>query len=105
MALDSFAAGNVVTLTSTLSSQTTTVPGGGNGTMMVQNNAANTVYLKAAATIALPVAGTWTTPLIAVGPSQTQTIANPLPNGGTLAYIAEIAGGGLVLSIGEGVKR
>ena len=28
-----------------------------------------------------------------------------LGNGGTLAYIAEIAGGGLVLSIGEGVKR
>ena len=100
MALDPFAAAATVVLTSTLASQTTTVPSRGAGTLVAYNAGPNVVYLKAGTTVAVPVAGTWTDGVTAIAPGSTQSISNV---GGSLAYIAETAGGGLYLSIGEGV--
>ena len=101
MALDPFAAASTVVLASTLSSQTTTVPTRGAGTLVAYNAGPNVIYLKAAATVAVPVSGTWTDGVTAIAPGSTQSIS--APPGGLLAYIAETAGGALYLSIGEGV--
>ena len=100
MALDPFAAASTVVLASTLASQTTTVPARGAGTLVAYNAGTNVVYLKWAATVAVPVSGTWTDNITAIAPGSTQSVSNV---GGTLAYIAETAGGALYLSIGEGV--
>ena len=100
MSFESFAPSSTVVLTSTTSSQTTSVPGGG-GAMQVYNGATNTAYLAWAASIAVPAGGTWTPGVIAVAPGTTQVFAVPQP-GGTLAYIAENAGGELILSVGAG---
>ena len=102
MALDPFAAASTVVLTSTLSSQTTTVPSRGAGTLVAYNAGPNVVYLKAGATVAVPVAGTWTDGITAIAPGSTQSVSADT-RGGSLSYIAETAGGGLYLSIGEGV--
>ncbi len=88
-----------VVLTSTTSSQTTTVPGG-NGSLVVYNGAANPVYLTFGASIAIPATGTWTSDITVVQPGTTQVFAS---GSGTLAYIAATAGGLLILSVGEGV--
>ena len=101
MSLDPFIAAQSVVLTSTTSTQATIVPGGGAGTLVVYNAGANVVYLKWAATVAVPVLGTWTSGVTAIAGGSTQSLSNN-PFGGTLAYIAETAGGELILSIGEG---
>ncbi|MES2904225.1 MAG: hypothetical protein V4696_08580 [Pseudomonadota bacterium] len=88
-----------VVLTSTTSSQITTVPNSG-ATLVVYNGAANPVFLTFGSSVAVPATGTWTGDLLIVQPSTTQTFAN---GGGTLAYIASTAGGLLTLSVGEGV--
>ena len=99
MALDPFASAATVVLASTLVSQTTTVPSRGAGTLVAYNAGPNVVYLKSAATVAVPAAGVWTDGVTAIAPGSTQSVSNV---GGTLAYIAETAGGALYLSIGEG---
>jgi len=92
---------STVVLTSTTSSQTTTVPAN-SGNMVAYNGGTNTVYLTFANSLAVPTTGTWTASVIAVQPGTTQTFTIP-PAGGTLAYIAETAGGELILSVGQGV--
>lgn len=99
MALDPFAAASTVVLASTLASQTTTVPTRGAGTLVAYNAGPNVVYLKSGATVAVPTAGVWTDGVTALAPGSTQSVS---AISGTLAYIAETAGGALYLSIGEG---
>ena len=100
MALDPFASAATVVLTSTTASQVTTIPGRGAGTLVAYNAGANVVHVKSAATVAVPVTGTWTDGITSIAPGSTQSISNV---GGQLAYIAETAGGALYLSIGDGV--
>lgn len=87
-------------LTSTTSSQTVTVPVG-YGTLEVYNAALNTVFLKWAATVAVP-GSTFADGVIAVQPATTQCFGIS-PTQTTLAYIAQTAGGTLVLTVGEGI--
>ena len=95
-----FSPNATVVLTSTTSSQTTSVPGG-NTTMIAYNAGSNPVYMRFAATVAVPDA-TWDyEPIYVVQPSTTQAFSIPSA-GGTLAYIASTAGGTLVLSVGNG---
>ncbi len=101
MALDPFAAAATVVLASTLVSQTTTVPSRGAGTLVAYNAGPNVVYLKSAATVAVPTGGAWADGVTALAPGSSQSVSAV---GGTLAYIAETAGGGLYLSIGEGIR-
>lgn len=69
--------------------------------MSLYNAGANIVYAAFGASVTVPVVGTWTPGLIAVPPGATQLLANP-NSGSSLAYIAETAGGTLILSVGEG---
>lgn len=101
MSLRTFTASRAVLLTSTAASQTTTVPGG-NGKMVVYNAGANPVLLAWAASVAIPAAGTWTDGLLVVSPGATVSTDIPI-GGGTLAYIAQTAGGSLWLNTGEGI--
>lgn len=95
-----FTASQTVKLTSTTSSQTVTIPNGYN-TLEVYNGGLYPVYIKYAATVAVP-STTWVDSVVCIQPATTQVFANP-PGGGVLAYIAETSGGSLVLSVGEGV--
>lgn len=96
-----FTSSQTVKLTSTTASQTVVVPNGFNS-LSIFNAGANPVYFAYGASIAVPTVGTWVPGLIAVQPSTTQVFANR-PSGGTLAYIAETAGGTVLLSTGEGM--
>lgn len=87
-------------LTSTTSSQTLTVPVG-YGTLEVYNAANNPVFLKWAASVAVP--GTsFADGVIAVQPGTTQCFGMS-PNQTSLSYIALAAGGTLVITVGEGI--
>lgn len=86
-------------LTSTTSSQTVTMPAG-YSTLEVYNAAADTVFLKWAATVAVP--GTsFADGVIAVQPETTQSFGMP-PGATSLSYIAQTLGGTLVITVGEG---
>jgi len=86
-------------LTSLPTSQTLTVPIG-YGTLEVYNAAADTVFLKWAASVAVPTS-TWADGVIAVQPETTQSFGMP-PGATSLSYIAQTLGGALVISVGEG---
>ena len=101
MSLDPFAASQTVVLASTLASQTTSVPSGGSGTLVIYNGGPNVLYVKWGGTVAVPTAGVWTLGVMALAPGSTQSIGNT-PGGGLLSYIAEVAGGEVIMSIGEG---
>ena len=102
MSLQALSPNQSVILTSTTSSQTTTVPVGGGETLTVYNAGANPVYLKWGASVAIPATGTWTSGLIVAAPTTTQSFGNNVA-GGALSYIAATAGGTLILTVGEGV--
>ena len=96
-----FTSSQTVKLTSTTSSQTVTVPTGYNS-LSIYNSGVYPVYFVYGASVVVPTVGTWVSGMIAVQPATTQVFAN-VPTGGTMAYIAETAGGTVVLSVGEGV--
>jgi hypothetical protein len=96
-----FTSSQTVKLTSTTSSQTVVVPNGFNS-LSIYNAGANPVYFALGASVAVPTVGTWVPGVIAVQPSTTQVFAT-VPMGGTFAYIAETAGGTVVVSVGEGM--
>ena len=92
-------AGATAVLTSTTSSQTVTLPSGYNS-LCAYNGGSNPVFLKIGASVAVPGA-TFDAGVICVQPGTTQVFGIS-PTGGTLAYIAQTAGGTLVLTVGEG---
>ena len=96
-----FTSSQTVKLTSTASSQTVTVPNGYNS-LTIYNAGIYPVYFAYGASVAVPTGGTWVSNVISVQPATTQVFANT-PVGGTMAYIAETAGGTVILSVGEGV--
>lgn len=98
--MPAFASAASVNLTSTTSSQSTTIPAG-SYSITVYNAGANTVWLKFASSVAVPSTGTWTAGVWAVQPGTTQSFDCP-QTGSPLAYIAETAGGQLVVSVGSG---
>lgn len=96
-----FNAARTVRLTSTTSSQTTTIPAGFTS-LVVFNGGGQPLYLAMGASVAIPAVGTWGDNLVCVQPGTTQVFG--IPNtGGTLAYIADTTGGPVVLSVGTGV--
>lgn len=87
-----------VALTSSTSSQTVTLPAGGTS-MIAFNGGSNPVYLRWGSSISIP-----TTPgsgCYFVAPGQT-ALFSCQQSGGTLAYIADTAGGQLAISVGTG---
>lgn len=98
--MPAFTPASSVSLTSTTSSQVTSVPVGAYS-ITVYNGGANVVWLKWAATVAVPTAGTWTDNVFAVQPGTTQSFSAP-QSGGSLSYIAETAGGQLIIGVGSG---
>lgn len=102
MSLQAISVNQMVILTSTTSTQTTTVPANGGESMVIYNGGANTVYFKWAASIAIPATGTWTPSIISVAPGTTQSFSNDI-RGGSFSYIAVTAGGLVIISLGEGV--
>lgn len=98
--MPAFTPASSVTLTSTTSSQSTLVPTGAYS-ITVYNGGANVVWLKWGASITAPVTGTWTDGVFAIQPGTTQSFSAP-QGGGTLAYIAETAGGQLIVGVGSG---
>lgn len=95
-----FGFASVATLTSTTSSQTVSVPDTG-VQLFAYNGAANTVYLKWAGSVALPT-DTFGGPYAGVLPAGTTQVLTVPTGGGTLAYIANTAGGELTLATGYG---
>jgi hypothetical protein len=94
-----FTAASTSKLTSTTSSQTVTIPVGYTA-LEVYNAAANPLYLKFAASVAVP-SSSFADGVIAIQAGTTQVFSIP-PGATTLAYIAETAGGTMLLSVGEG---
>jgi hypothetical protein len=94
-----FTAASTSKLTSTTSSQTVAIPIGYSA-LEVYNAGANMVYLKFAASVAVP-SSSFADGVLAVQAGTTQVFSIP-PGQTTLAYIAETAGGPMVLSVGEG---
>jgi hypothetical protein len=90
---------HVGVFTSTTSSQTLAVPAGATS-MKVVNAAANPLYLKFAATVAVPTTLASGEGEMYVAASSNDTFALPASItalGGTLAYIAVTAGGALTI--------
>ena len=102
MSLQALSPNQSVVLTSTAASQTTTVPANGGESITIYNGAANPVYLKWGASVAIPATGTWTSGIIVVASTTTQSFGNDI-RGGSLSYIAATAGGLLTITTGEGV--
>ena len=96
-----FTSSQTVKLTSTTASQTVVVPNGFNS-LTIYNAGIYPVYFAYGASVAVPTVGTWVNGVIAVQPSTTQVFANT-PVGGTMAYIAETAGGTVLVAVGEGI--
>lgn len=86
-------------LTSTSSNQTITLPSG-NGSGVVYNGAANTVYISMIGAASVPT-GAFTAGLTAVPPGCTIGFSVPI-GGGTLQYICDGTGGEFVVNLGEG---
>jgi hypothetical protein len=95
-----FHASKTVRLASTASSQTVSIPAGFDD-MVIFNGSTFPVYVKYADSVAVPTLGTFVDQLICIQPNTSQTFNNR-DGGGTLAYIADGAGGTLVISIGAG---
>jgi hypothetical protein len=100
--MNPFSPTSTIVLTSTGSSQTTTVPAGATS-LIAYSAAPDVVYLQFASSVAVP-GSTWASakPVYVLQPGTTQTFAIPR-EGGVLAYIATTTGGSLVLSVGNGV--
>ena len=98
--MNPFHSAKTIKLTSTTSSQTVTVPAGFDN-FVIYNGGSNPLYLKYGASVAVPTVGAWVDQLICVQPGTTQTFNNK-DGGGTLAYIAETAGGTVIISVGDG---
>ena len=101
--MTAFAAEQSVQLTSTTTSQTVTLPAGYNSAR-VYNAAANTVWLKYSGIGSTPTSanpGATFSPVMFVSPSSTADI-QIAPSGGSLAYIADTAGGLLNISVSRG---
>lgn len=89
-----------ISLTSTTSTQTTTVPPG-YPSIVVYNGGDNIVWLKWGTGVSVPTADTWTEGTWPVQPGTTQAYSAPMTGGG-LSYIAVTAGGALTVSVGSG---
>lgn len=87
-------------LTTTLASQTITLPGNG-GEVLFENTGPNIVYFAIGATAAVPAVGSFVQGLIAVAPGLQRVFT--IPAGDIqLSYIAETAGGTVIVSVGIG---
>lgn len=89
-----------INLTSTTSSQSVTIPPGADS-MVIYNAAANPVFLKFAASVAIPGAA-FADGVFVVAPGTTQTFDLDRQEG-DLAYIAATAGGALYITLGKGL--
>lgn len=86
-------------LTSTTSSQTIIIPPGST-TLIVYNGGSNSVYFRFGASVTVP-SGIMASGVYLATPGQTILYASP-QSGGSLAYIADTAGGPLSISVGVG---